>query len=202
MLTVSCSPSFALFVLVPGLPSLRAAHPDLDVRVQALDALATPGLDGVDVCVRYGPGGYRGVLAQALGPELVHPVCAPAVAERLRTPRDLRGETLLHDDVLREHEGHVGWDRWVRAAGVEAEVDPEAGHRFSHAHLAIEAAAAGHGVVLGRATLVRRDLAHGRLVRPFDLGVESGLRYYLVLPRGALTPALDAFGSWLFANAA
>ena len=59
LLMVSCSPSFAIRWLVPKLPALQAALPGLDLRIQADDRLVDPGRDGIDLCIRYGPGGAR-----------------------------------------------------------------------------------------------------------------------------------------------
>lgn len=194
-LTVSCSPSFAIRWLVPHLPSFRARRPELDVRIAADDRLTDPGRDGIDACIRYGAGKYPGLSHTRLSTERISPVCSPAL--RLRKVDDLAKHVLLHDEVLRDHPGRVGWRRWLEAAGARR-VDPDRGPRFSHAHMALEAAIAGQGVALGRTTLVRRDIAEGRLVRPFALELESGLAYWLLTPRGRPpAPAVRAFRAWL-----
>src|SRR5690606_24222649 len=110
---------------------------------------------------------YRGLDAARLAVERVSPVASPAI-KNLKRPDDLAKHVLLHDEVLRDHPARIGWHRWLEAAGA-CKVDPDRGPRFSHAHMAIEAAIAGQGVALGRSTLVSRDLAEGRLVRPFAL---------------------------------
>lgn len=196
-LTVSCSPSFAIRWLVPHLPSFRARHPDLDVRIAADDRLMPPGAEGIDACIRYGAGRYPGLAHTRLSAERIAPVCSPAL--RLEHVSELADHVLLHDEVLREHPGRVGWRRWLEAAGVDG-IDPDRGPRFSHAHMAIEAAIAGQGVALGRTTLVRSDLDQGRLVRPFALELESALGYWFLTPRGQPRPALRAFRAWLRAE--
>ncbi|MFK7991004.1 MAG: LysR substrate-binding domain-containing protein [Sandaracinaceae bacterium] len=193
-LTVSCSPSFAIRWLVPRLPDLRAAHPELEVRLAADDRLATPGVAGVDACLRYGAGDYAGVALTRLAEERISPVCAPSLG--IHDPGELANEVLLHDEVLRRHPGRIGWHRWLEAAGLE-HIDPEAGPRFSHAHMAIEAAIAGQGVTLGRTSLVSRDLRDGRLVRPFELELVSGLSYWLVTPKGDVAEPVAQFRAWL-----
>jgi len=197
VLTISCSPSFAIRWLVPRLPRLAAALPDLRVRLDADDRLAEPGRHGIDACLRYGAGGYPGVEHTRLATERVCPVCSPAAG--LERVEDLRTHTLLHDEVLRGHPGRVGWRRWLEAAGVTG-VDPDAGPRFSHAHMAIEAAIAGQGVALGRTTLVAADLAAGRLVQPFALELEAELGYWLLTPRGEVPPRVRAFERWLLSE--
>lgn len=185
-LVVSCSPSFAIRWLVPHLPELQADQPGLDVRISADDRLFQPGQDGIDVCIRYGPGGTRGVDEVRLSVEQVTPVCSPKLLDGphpLRRIEDLVHHTLLHDEVLRGHPGRVGWGRWLAATGVTS-VDPDPGVRFSHSYMAVEAATAGQGVALARGILVQRELRDGRLVAPFEASVESGLAYWVLTPRG------------------
>lgn len=197
VITVSCSPSFAIRWLVPRLPEFRAAHPEVDVRIAADDRLVDPGRGGIDACVRYGAGDYPSVDALRLGVERIGPVCSPMLAKQLRRVDDLGRVALLHDEVLRDHPGRIGWRQWLAAAGARR-VSASRGPRFSHAHMAIEAAIAGQGVALGRTTLVGRDVADGRLVRPFELELESPLSYWLLTARGAaLPPAVDALRGWL-----
>lgn len=201
-ITVSCSPSFAIRWLVPRLPAFRALHPEVDVRIAADDRLVDPGRDGIDACIRYGPGEYPGLDHTRLSHERIAPVCSPALLERkpLARPSQLAQHVLLHDEVLRDHPGRIGWRRWLEAAGARR-VNPDRGPRFSHAHMAIEAAIAGQGVALGRTTLVSRDLAEGRLVRPFALELDSAFSYWLLTARGAaLSPAVRALSEWLRAE--
>ena len=55
---------------------------------------------------------------------------------------------------------------------------------------------------LGRRALVADDLAAGRLVRPFDLGLPLPFSHWLVYPLGAeRRPKVRAFRDWLVAEA-
>ena len=58
------------------------------------------------------------------------------------------------------------WRSWLQRAGF-ASIDCERGLQINDSAAVIQAAIAGNGVALGRTTLVARDLAEGRLVRPF-----------------------------------
>jgi LysR family glycine cleavage system transcriptional activator len=56
--------------------------------------------------------------------------------------------------------------------------------------------------VLGRSALVADDLAKGRLVRPFGIGVPAGFAYCAVYPPRALRRScVKAFRDWLVAEA-
>jgi LysR family glycine cleavage system transcriptional activator len=64
--------------------------------------------------------------------------------------------------------------------------------------MALDAAIAGHGVVLAYSTIAAADLAAGRLVRLFSLALPDLFAYYIVTAPGALERAkVRAFRDWL-----
>ena len=199
-LTVSTSGSFAIKWLVPRLARFRTAHPEIDVRLQANDALIDFARDDVDIAIRYGRGQYPGLKAERLMTEDFVPVCSPALLKGphpLRTPEDLRHYALLHEEGTQ-----INWRMWLMAAGVEG-VDPTRGPIYSHSSMVMVAAINGEGVALGRAALIAEDLAAGRLVKPFDLALAAEWAYYVVYPPRALTrPKVAAFRNWLLEETA
>src|SRR3546814_14998492 len=76
--------------------------PDLKVRVETGNDHADLVRDGIDVAIRYGPGGYTGVCAERLMDAPVFPVCAPSpTGDGLpppTTPDDLRHPTLRSEE--------------------------------------------------------------------------------------------------------
>jgi LysR family transcriptional regulator, glycine cleavage system transcriptional activator len=65
LLTVSTGTSFAAKWLVPRLQRFRERRPDLDVRIDADDALTDFRRDNVDLAIRYGRGVYSGCAASS-----------------------------------------------------------------------------------------------------------------------------------------
>ncbi len=89
------------------------------------------------------------------------------------------------------------WRDWLAAAGAEG-VDAEAGQKFAHDAISVEAAAAGGGMAIAVRPVVERQLREGRLVAPFDLTVTTDYGYYLLYPPSAeADPKLRAFRDWL-----
>lgn len=177
-LSVSLTPAFSSKWLVKRLERFWKQHPEIDLRLhhslQLVDFIA----DEIDVAVRAGSGRWPGVSAEFLVDIDMAPVCSPALLSGpnpLRTPADLKHHNLLHE------ENHEAWVSWLTLAGVE-DVDPHRGTTIDDASVLIEAVAGGRGVALGRIALIGDDLASGRLVRPFDLSLESNIGYYLVMP--------------------
>lgn len=193
-LTVSTLDSIAASWLVPRLRRFRARHADIDVRITTTDQLVDFAREDVDMAIRYGRGTWPGMAAVRLMTEELFPVCSPALLESgppLDEPSDLRHYTLLHDEMQED------WPMWLMAAGA-TDVDATRGPRFSHSHLVIQAAIAGEGVVLGRSALVADDLAAGRLIKPFDIGLPAEYAYYVVFPAAnAQRPKVRAFTDWL-----
>jgi LysR family transcriptional regulator, glycine cleavage system transcriptional activator len=200
-LTVTMPPSFASKWCVPRLDRLRAAHPDIELRLDVNDRVVDFATAGVDVAVRYGMGDYPGLIAEKLCDEATFPVCSPRVAARLSCPSDLAREELIHvDGNARFDPEFPNWATWLTAAGATG-VDASRGMRFSLSTPAIEAAVDGQGVLLGRSVVVAEDIAAGRLVRPFALELAVRPAYYLVYPRAALRRGTVArLRDWMLAE--
>lgn len=198
-LFVTTLPSFAAGWLVPRLPRFRALHPEIEVRLTASERLVDFDRDDVDVAVRYGRGIYPNLVVERFMEEELFPVCAPRLTQEgphpLKTLDDLKYHTLLHDEM------DVGWDVWLKAAGLH-DVNAKAGPGFDMSALVTQAAIDGQGVALGRSTLVAGALEAGLLVRPFDLTLPIDWAYYVVCPPESYDrPKVRAFREWLTAEA-
>jgi len=216
-LSVSAATSFATRWLAPRLHRFVGAHPELDVRINAStrlidpsrdeagagDALAGSPVEDADIVVRFGTGDYPGFRVDRLLSVEVTPMCSPRLLagdRPLRTAADLAHHVLIHDNV-RYDDGRGLWDAWFEAARMPG-ADTSHGLRFSHAMLALEAAADGMGVALSMPVLAGSDLASGRLVAPLKLSLPLKFGYFIV--SGADTAErsdVAAFRDWLMAEA-
>jgi LysR family transcriptional regulator, glycine cleavage system transcriptional activator len=197
ILSVTTTGSLAARWLTPRLGSFIARHPHTDLRLVSTERFVDFAREPVDVGIRFGYGRYAGLRTEKIMDDELYPVCSPALlgkgtrTRRRRPGLDLRRCVLLHDDSA------DGWRRWLRACGVSG-VDVGRGHTFTDANLTLQAAADGHGVALGRHVLVARDLAAGRLVRPFPQSVPCEPAYYLVTAEHAADlPKVRRFRAWL-----
>lgn len=115
-LTVTLQPSFAIQWLVPRLVRFSERHPEIDVRIKAVDMDEGSLSDDVDVAIYYGRGNWPGLRCYKLHTEFLLPVCSPlllASGRPLRQPSDLQWHTLLHDGSRRD------WHNWLKEVGVE-----------------------------------------------------------------------------------
>ncbi|KVH40061.1 transcriptional regulator GcvA [Burkholderia cepacia] len=196
-LTISTTPSFASKWLIPRLAQFTDAHPDYDVRVIADPQIATFRHDGVDLAIRYGKPPFGKHLAtHALFPLDVCAVCSPALLAAPASPRALASHVLLHD-------AHDLWPEFLAAMPAPVDVDPHKGLRFNQTSLAIDAAVAGQGIALATDPLVERDIAAGRLYKPFDFAFPLSVGFYLVYPAERRDDdAIVVMREWMTAQAA
>ena len=199
-LTISVAPMFAVKWLVPRLQKFDALHPDIDLRMSSSLGVIDFQRDAFDAAVRLGRGQYPGLKAVKLFDECVTPMCSPRLLEgphRLRSPDDLQGHVLLHDDSIAFIPPAPNWDTWLEAAGAKR-VDASRGPHFSQPDHALQAAIDGAGVVLGWRYLAADDIAAGRLVQPFSLALPLESSFYLVYPEAyTVRPKIVTFRDWL-----
>ncbi len=189
VLSVGVVGTFAVGWLLPRLPAFHEAHPFVDLRLFTNNNRIDIAGEGLDCAVRFGDGAWHGVQATPLFAAPMTPLCAPAVAERLKTPEALTSEVLLRSYRADD------WPDWFAAAGLAP--PPIRGPVFDSSWVMVEAAMQGAGVALAPSMMFARDLEQGRLVRPFDVEVGAG-RYWLTwLKSRPVTPAMEAFGEWL-----
>lgn len=195
-LVVGAGPTLAMRWLIPRLPGFHALHPETDVRLSTAIAGAEPMRPDWQAAIRLGDGAWPGLAAHFLFTAELFPVCAPALAAALREPRDLAQVTILEAASAGED-----WRAWLRAAGVEQQVDLRRAQQFDYPAFALQAALDGLGVAMARAPFVADDLKAGRLVRPFALAVPHGRGWYFVHRPAAADATLVAFRDWVIAAA-
>ncbi len=191
VLTISVAPVFASKWLVPRLARYAALHPDIILRLDATTELVDLERTGVDVAIRVGAGDWKGVDLDFLLPQEVFPVCAPHLAERLLTHADILSVPAVIDANSVLH-----WETWLAEVGLSG-ASMKTGYTFTDAALALDAAIAGQGVMLGWMTLASHALAAGQLVAPFPERARTGLGYYIVTARGRRERRIDEFKAWL-----
>lgn len=180
-LTVTAGPAFTSKWLAPRLFQFAAHNPDIDLRFSASLKLIDFNVDEVDLAIRYGQSHDPGLFYQDIIDEWVTPMVAPALAERLQSPRDLLKLPLLHQDDTTFLRPKVDWDAWFAAAGLEP--PQAAGTHFGQADHAVNAALSGGGALLGRISMTEKHIAEGRLVMPFDLSLWCNANIALSVPK-------------------
>lgn len=192
ILTISVAPVFAARWLVHRLDHFTEKHPDIRLRIDATTALANLETSGVDVGIRVGSGNWPGVRAELLLEQEVFPVCSPAIAEKLKEPKDI-----LDIPAVIDGRSMFSWETWLREVGLAGR-QMTARHVFNDASLCLDAAIAGQGVMLAWQTLAGYSIIEGRLVMPYPVRVKTGFAHYFVTPPSRReTKVVSAFKQWV-----
>ena len=200
--TLSVSTAFAAYWMVPRLAEFRAAHPEIDIRLQTTDKDLDLAAEGTSLGVRRGSGEWPGYEAMFLAPEAIVPVASPAHLARMgpvSVPGDLLGQSLIHlEEPFRVR---PTWTDWFAGHGL-AWTDRGEGLRLNDYALVLQAAIAGEGVALGWRHLVERLIAQGFLVEALDAPYSEVEGFYLVWPADRpVTPETEQVRDWIAAAA-
>ncbi|MBK9134943.1 MAG: LysR family transcriptional regulator [Betaproteobacteria bacterium] len=199
--TVTTFPSFASLWLLPRLATFQQAHPDIDIRISAADALVELDDPEIDVGLRYCHPKDAPTGSTLMFGEVMTPVASPALLARvpLKKPADLVRHTLLEEDDHRPSAAYLTWHHWLREKA-PPRLAPSAWVYLNFTYQQIQAALAGQGVALARLAMVSEALERGDLVEPFgDAGrITSPFAYWLVRwPARRERAPLAAFEHWL-----
>ncbi|MBW8810278.1 MAG: LysR family transcriptional regulator [Lysobacter sp.] len=205
-LRVSLSAGFASNWLLPRMARFNAAHPQLQLGFDISDELRDFDADDIDVAIRFGTGDYPQARSHRLFDTVVVAVCSPALlanAPALKAPRDLVQHTLCYVDWKTERMVWPNWRMWMAAAGI-ADFDDGRCVAFADAGYVVQTVIDSGAIGLVDLALIGNDLAQGRLVRLFDIGIEVApdYAYHLVYPasRGE-DPRIQAFTQWMLDQA-
>lgn len=181
--------TFAIGWLLPRLDDFVRTHPSIDLRISTNNNRVDLVAEALDFAIRFGDGAWHGTHAEALLAAPMTPVCAPAVAARLKFPTDL-----VHERLLRSYRQDE-WALWFDAAGAPAPI--LRGPIFDSSALMASAAVSGLGVALAPSAMFTRELASESLIQPFAVEVDVG-RYWLtrLISRPEIA-AMRTFREWI-----
>jgi len=194
-LRVSALESFSAKWLVPHLPAFEAAHPQIEIELEATLRYADFTRDAVDVAIRFGVGPWEGLHAEPIVDLAYFPVCSPSLRDGdppVRDPDDLAQHSWIHVSQV-----PTAWRDWARHVG-RSSLRGRRDLRFDHVGIALSAAESGQGVALSTPLLCAPELADGRLCIPLDLPAPSAATYHFVCrPESLEDPRIIAFRDWL-----
>jgi DNA-binding transcriptional LysR family regulator len=197
-LRVQMPPSFAVHLAVPILRDFRRAAADVEIDLVSPYGVGPPPSD-VDVAVVYSKPTVTDMVTDLLWPVRLTLMCHPDVAARHANKtlaEFIEANELVHVRISELPRHHI-WTQFARQQSL-GQANVERGLVFDTAVLAVQYALSGEGVALIDSFLFGDYLRTGRLVRPFDAGLDDGYGYYLIThPEGLSDTAIALFRSWL-----
>lgn len=182
---VSVTPTLASAWLLPRLADFRAAHPGIDLMIDATADVRGFAPGGIDLALRYGGGDWPGLAVTLLMQSPVVVVGAPSLIGS--PPRDISQYPWLQEYGTTEATDFLG-----RMTGGQV---PGAGVTSLPGNLMLEAARTGQGLAAVARVFVEPDIAAGRLTELARDSREKG--YYIVTRPGVQRRPLKALVQWL-----
>jgi len=203
LLRVRAYTTFSLRWLIPRLSSFYAENSSVELVLSTSNDPVDFNRDRIDFAIRLGDRNWPGAIARKLIPNILTPVCSPALLARgpaVKRPQDLARHVLLQSTWPERRDD---WFGWLSAEGIDR-VDDFSFLYFESSALSYQAAIEGQGFVMAQLALIEDDLAAGRLVRPFDTVLDKGrFTYYLIYPEHVrMTRQMKSFHDWLLAQCA
>jgi LysR family glycine cleavage system transcriptional activator len=200
-LTLYSLPALASKWLLPNIAQWREHCPDIDLSLHGthmqVDFNATPA----DFVICFGEDRYPQLDKQLLFHDEVLPVASPALLQRFAGQDVLQHAPLIHLDWGNEGRFLPDWRSWFQAKGLD-DPPPQPSFSFNLTSLAIDAAVAGAGLLLGQRRLIGKELARGDLVIVDQLSLPLSKPYFLAWPQRSLNqPGSDMLIRWLTALA-
>jgi LysR family glycine cleavage system transcriptional activator len=191
-------PTFATRWLIPRLPDLSAAHPQITVHIETRTRPFMFADTAFDAALYAGTveqvSQWAGTQCIRLMDEDVVPVCSP---ELMGKKKSLTPRAVAQLPLLQQSTRPNGWRQWFEAMGVTP-VQALAGPRYELFSMTAAAAAHGLGLALVPRLLIEAELARGELVVACELPLRGERAYYLIRPeRAEQRPVLDSFLAWL-----
>lgn len=205
---ISTWASFASMWLIPRLEAFQSQHPDIDIRIDASDALIDLDTADVDLVLRYTQASNVPAHAVHLFDEQLTPVVSPWLLKKgrpLQRAEDLAQFTLIEANEA-QHSQPMTWLTWRHWLDVYRlrKLEPKRWLYFGYAYQIAQAALAGQGVALTRMPLVADSLRSGDLIEVLPgMRLDSPMAYWLIAaPHSHARPEVQAFCEWLAGQAA
>jgi LysR family glycine cleavage system transcriptional activator len=178
----------------------QSQHADLSVYLDGTHTEPSPDGYDIDFRISYGERIANVDNSVELFRDCVVPVCSPRLLADapLATPAALLRYPLISVDWRPKFASPPSWREWLIANDVDCSALDENRQVFSLSSVAIQAAIDGYGFVLAQSSMVCDDLAAGRLVMPFALGLSLPWPYFLTWKPNAFDrPHCRSFHRWL-----
>lgn len=189
-IAVSVTPNFAENWLMPRFSDFWAKHPEIALSILPSMQLVDLRSDNIDLAVRYGLGDWPGLDVTHLISADFTVVATPSlIAGRdVRSFADLAGLPWIFETAHQEAR------RWVMESGLDFDQTPI--NEVATLGMVMAAVRSGQRLTVAASTMVADDIASGKLVSLLHHHPE-GLGYYIVHPKGVLSPRAKTLKAWL-----
>lgn len=191
MVSFDMEPLFASHWLIPRLGAFYEKYPEIELRLTAQEALADVGRYEADLALRF----FKDDSIERSHDLISNAPVMPFGSSKIFDGPLVDPMQILEHRLYRDRAGPM-WQTWMEAAGGDPSAIPDQTWRM-RSSLAMESAAAGHGVILMASDIADRLVREGRLVCLSKVGIRRG-SYRLVLgPDAQRRKPVRLFRQWL-----
>jgi len=204
-IVVSVDPSFAAAWLVPRMEDFKMDCPGIEVLIDSSMQIVDLVRGDAQVGIRFGVKDHGDLVVHRLFDEELCAMCSPSLAtgsKGLTNLKDLEHATLLRWDLskfdwAKNTRAINYWSSWLDDVG-RPDVNPAKGITYNDYNLAVQAAVAGQGVILGSRPVLKPLLDQSLLVDPFQISSKPKLGYDIVTSQDALqSEDVASFVNWM-----
>ncbi|WP_079203587.1 LysR substrate-binding domain-containing protein [Pseudomonas sp. CC6-YY-74] len=209
-LIVSVDPSFASAWLIPRLADFKIKHPAIELLIDSTIKVIDLDRSNADIGIRFGVVDHGNMVVHRLFDEKLCVFCSPVLAKgppEITRLEDLENTTLLcwdlsHLELASNTRKWNQWTHWLSHLGAD-HIKPGERIRFTDYNLAVQAAIAGQGLILGSQPILQNIVDANLLINPFTASIATDIGYDLVTTEVALSrPSVVRFIEWIQAEAA
>ncbi|WP_207282794.1 LysR substrate-binding domain-containing protein [Pseudomonas sp. FW300-N2F2] len=194
-MVVSTTPAFASLWLIPRLGDFHRLHPEIDISLHSSNEVVDLRRDAsIDLAIRALFTPDPQLFEQPLLDEYFGAYCRPD----WQPPPAASPIELIDVPWLSSASVAVDWPAWCAEAGTLSWLDKARFRRYDEEQHALQAAIAGHGLVLASNVLVAEAVSRGKLVSYRPEVRLVGARYTVVcVPGRERQTVVRAFSEWL-----
>jgi LysR family glycine cleavage system transcriptional activator len=195
---IRVSPSFGVRWLGPRIAEFANDNKEWNIRIDATPDFSAFEVEGIDLDIRYGMGGWSGLNNMPIMKDFITPICSPTYFKRLQKISKSPDAQIQQANLIDSIKTLYRWDIWLAKNKIDI---PELSYQycFDRSSMSIELAKEGGGLALDSVNLCLNELISKKLI-PLSTNypVVEFSAYWLVCPeRNFSRRIVNRFYDWL-----
>jgi LysR family glycine cleavage system transcriptional activator len=195
---IRVSPSFGVRWLGPRIAEFANDNKEWNIRIDATPDFSAFEVEGIDLDIRYGIGGWSGLNNMPIMKDFITPICSPTYFKRLQKISKSPDAQIQKANLIDSIKTLYRWDIWLAKNKIDI---PELSYQycFDRSSMSIELAKEGGGLALDSVNLCLNELISKKLI-PLSTNypVVEFSAYWLVCPeRNFSRRIVNRFYDWL-----
>ncbi len=196
--TIYANYGLASYWLLPRLVKFQTDNPDVDIVLKTVSKERPLSTRKPEISIRFGSGQWDDGDSQLLFRETAFPLCSPGYLEgkpAINSVEDLKQHKLLQ--IQTHNHPWLSWTNFFKSFDIT--YIGNNGPAYNNYTLAIQAALAGQGMIIGWEQIADDFINRGWLVRPIKEQISTDSGYYIVTNSEVRSSAnLEKVVTWLY----